>query len=75
MRELSLRARTRENATQTTREEPGRRSGGGAGPGSGEQGSGEPGASGVEALRSMHLEDAEVAEMGSVLQLLLRSQV
>ena len=57
------------------RPEPGGAEQGGAGPGSGEQGSGEPGASGVEALRSMHLEDAEVAEMGSVLQLLLRSLV
>ena len=40
-----------------------------------EEGSGEPGAAGVEAhVTAGALEDAEVAEMGSVLRLLLRSQ-
>ena len=50
--------------------------GGGDEPGGAEQGSGEQGGAeqGVS-RRTSHVEDAEVAEMGSVLQLLLRSQV
>ena len=48
---------------------------GGEEEGGAEQGSGAPGASGVEAhVAAGALEDAEVAEMGSVLRLLLRSQ-
>jgi hypothetical protein len=53
----------------------GRSERGGAEEGGVEPGSGEKGASGVEAhVAADVLEDAEVAEMGSVLQLLLRTQ-